>query len=142
MIQFILKLLAGPLVGAITGVINKHFEKQMNQDVLKADLLKAILETGKDVGETNAKVIEAEIKSERWIVATWRPIVALSFAFTLLAYALIFPCLNAWFGVPVPRVGDILLGWIYTTATVCITGYGAGRSVEKVAEIVAGMWRR
>lgn len=141
-LSLVTKLLAGPLIGSIMGVIGKHYDVKQNQDVLKADLLKALMETTDEVAKTQARVIEAEINSESWLARNWRPMAACGFVFTLLFYALIVPCLVAWFQITPPRVGDTLLSWVHNASMVCLGGYVAGRSLEKVAETIAGIWKR
>lgn len=142
LLKLLTNILAGPLVNAVTGVINKHFDKQINQDVLKADLLKAVLETTNEVAKTQASVIEAEIKSESWLVRTWRPISALCFVSVVMCYAIWVPVSVAYFGLQPLRIGDPLLISIIDLVKICLGGYIGFRSVEKITEIIAGMWRR
>jgi hypothetical protein len=74
------------------------------------------------------------MQSEDWIARNWRPLVALGLFATILFYVLIEPILHFWFGVPMvnPAVKD--LDQVYQLSAVCLTGYGAVRTIEKIAE--------
>lgn len=136
MLQVLLSLLSGPLVSAVMGVINKHYDVQINKDKLQADVEKAVLGTITDVTSNQADVLKAEINSEERLARIWRPIAGLSLLSVLLFYSLILPISVGWFGLPPVRVGDTLLGWIYTLCGTCLGGYMAGRSIEKIVETV------
>lgn len=142
MLSFLLSLLSGPLVGAVMSVITKHFDVQMNRDVIQGEIEKKILETITNVAGPQAEVIKAEINSEERLVRLWRPIAALSLVFVLLFYSLIVPIAVGWFGAPPVRVGDTLLGWIYTLTGSCLGGYMAVRSLEKITEMIVSRWRQ
>ena len=142
MLSILLKLLSGPLIASVMGVINKHYDVKMNKDTLQADIEKAVLGTITDVASTQADVIKAEIQSEDKITRIWRPLVALSFAFVILFYALIVPITVGYFGAPAPKIGDKLLEWVVQLCTLCLGGYVAGRSLEKITELVFSRWRK
>ncbi len=136
MLNLLLSLLTGPLVNSVMGVINKHYDVQINKDKLQADVEKAILGTITDVTSNQADVLKAEINSEERLARIWRPIAALCLLSVLMFYSLILPIAVGWFGAPPVRVGDILLGWIYTLFGSCLGGYIVGRSLEKIVENV------
>lgn len=142
MLSILLKLLSGPIVGAVMGVVNKHYDVKMNKDNIQADVEKAVLGVITDVATTQADVIKTEIQSEDKITRIWRPLVALSFAFVILFYALFVPVTVGYFGWPAPKIGDKLLEWVVQLCTLCLGGYVAGRSLEKIAELVFTRWRR
>lgn len=142
MLSFLLQLLSGPIVGAVTGVINKHLERQMSRDVLQAELEKAVIGAITDVTKTQADVIKAEMQSESWIARNWRPISALGFVSVVLFYSLIVPIVVAWFNAPAPRIGDTLLLKVIELVTLCLGGYIGLRSLEKIAETVMNRWKR
>ena len=142
MLALLLKLLSGPLVGAVMGVVNKHYDVKMNKDNIQAEIEKAVLGTIKDVTETQADVIKAEMQSDSWIARNWRPISALGFVSVVLFYGVWTPATVAYFGWPAPRIGDPLLIEIINLVKICLGGYVMGRTLEKVVETVFSRWRK
>ena len=142
MLSFLLSLLSGPLVTAVMGVINRHYDMQMNRDVLQNEIEKAILGTIKDVASTQADVIQAEMQSESWLARNWRPLSAIAFVSVVIFYSLITPVTTAWLLLPPPRIGDTLLLAVIDLVKICLGGYVLGRSLEKIAETVMSRWRK
>ena len=124
--SILLSLLSGPLLAAIMGVVGKYLDQQINRDKLEAEIKHAILGTISHVADTQASIIKAEISSEDRLVRIWRPIAALSLVGVLLFYSVITPVAVSWFGAPPVKVGDTLLGWIYTLAGSCLGATVAG----------------
>jgi hypothetical protein len=124
------------------GVINRHYDMQMNRDVLQNEIEKAILGTIKDVATTQGDVIKAEMQSESWMARNWRPISALAFVSVVMFYSLVTPISVAWFGTSAPRIGDTLLVEVISLVKICLGGYVMGRSLEKIAETVMSRWRK
>ena len=133
--------IAGKVTGAVLGNVFEGFKdiyKQYQEGKiteaelqLKSDelILKAQTELGKVAGD----VIKTEIQSESWITRTWRPIMAMAATFVLIIwYGFMVPIAVNWFGMPALVVGDDLLKWVYTLITIALTGYVAGRSIEKL----------
>lgn len=85
-----------------------------------------------EMSQQQKEVLLAEIKSDSFLVRTWRPMVALSMSFVFLFYALIMPVMVAWGNFSPVKVGDLLLEWVFHIITLCLGGYIVGRTVEKV----------
>ena len=83
--------------------------------------------------EAQARVVEAEAKSENWITSSWRPIVMLTFAGLVVA---------RWFGFSAPDIPLEIESQLWTLLQIGLGGYVAGRSIEKVAEAVAPMLKK
>jgi hypothetical protein len=95
-------------------------ERQANKDLLEADVAFA---------KAQAEVIVAETRAESWLARSWRPLSMLSFVFCIL-YNHVFSPVFALPRVDIPpNMWDVIqLG---------IGGYVMGRSVEKVAPVIA-----
>lgn len=75
-------------------------------------------------------VIEAEAKSNHWIVASWRPITMLTFVAIVANNYLLYPYISLfWSEAPLLVVPPDLWGLI----KIGLGGYVVGRSVEKTA---------
>lgn len=135
MLSILLTALSGPLLTAVLGVVNKYQDQQINKDKLEVELKQAILGTITHVADNQADIIKAEINSDDRLVRVWRPIAALSLVGVLLFYSVITPVAVAWFGAPPVRVGDVLLGWIYTLAGSCLGVTVAGSYLESITKL-------
>lgn len=68
--------------------------------------------------KARARIVEAEAKSEHWLTATWRPIVALGLFGLVMADS---------FGLLASPLADEA----WTLLQICLGGYVVGRSAEK-----------
>ena len=134
--SILLSLLSGPLLAAVMGVIGKYLDKETNKDKLEAELKQAILGTIENESNNKADIIKSEITSEDRLVRIWRPIAALSLVGVLLFYSVFTPVAVAWLGAPPVKVGDQLLGWIYTLAGSCLGVTVAGSYLESVTKLI------
>jgi len=77
--------------------------------------------------QARARIVEAEAKSEHKLTATWRPIVMLGFAASVMAH---------WFGLTpddlTPEAVELMFGLV----KIGLGGYVIGRSAEKTAKEV------
>lgn len=121
----VVKNLAKPVTDVIDSVHTSKEEKMLIE--------KAVLEMEQNAAdllvETQGRIIEAEAKSEHFLTATWRPIMALTFGFIIANNYIIAPYTGALFGVEIvleipPQMWDLL--------NLMIGGYVGSRGVEKV----------
>ncbi len=124
----------GPVLDVVKDLGGKWFENKTTEAELKAAIEQAMLKAFTGLWASQADVIKAEIASDDKITRTWRPWVAISFAFVLMFYALLLPIAVDWLGAPPLHTSDVLLAHIVTLLTVCITGYVGGRTAEKIAD--------
>ena len=136
MLGFLAKIIAGPLVGKIVDLVKGYQDRKVNEAALRAEVEKTILSTFAEVSQSQASVIEAEIRGESALQRLWRPVTALVFVFIVVFYAIVTPILVSWFGVPPVRVGDELLRWVMDAVMVCLGGYIGGRSLEKIVATI------
>lgn len=124
-------LKALPIVGDI---IDKVIPDSNARAEAKENLAKmAVTQEGEEL-MNRFGVIQAEAKSEHWIVAAWRPITMLVFVFIIANNYILAPYIALLFSVDVvlelpPQMWDLL--------KIGLGGYVVGRSTEKVAK----MWK-
>lgn len=135
----LLSILNGPLSGVLNGVgdlIDRfvttdkekleararllEIERQANADLLNADV---------EFAKAQADVIVAEAKSEGWLARSWRPLTMLTFTACIAYSYLIAPI----FGAQSVVIPDDL----WRVIELGLTGYVAGRSLEKIAPSIA-----
>jgi Holin of 3TMs, for gene-transfer release len=68
--------------------------------------------------------VQAEEKGESWLQRNWRPIVALFLTGLVGSY---------WFGWTAPNLTPASIDDLFGLVKICLGGYYAGRSVEKIA---------
>jgi len=136
MLAFLAKLLAGPLITKVLGIVSAYQAGKADEAKLRSEIEKAILDTFAEVSKSQASVIEKEMSGEGWMQRNWRPMVALGFAFIVFFYGLLTPVMVSWVGLPPVRVGDDLLKWIMDAVVICLGGYIGGRSLEKIVTTI------
>jgi hypothetical protein len=77
-------------------------------------------------------VIEAEAKSEHWLVSAWRPITMLVFVAIIANNYIIVPYASALFSVQIPTLE--LTDQMWELLKIGLGGYIVGRSVEKAVK--------
>jgi hypothetical protein len=125
-----------PIVDLIDELHTSDEEKaEMKHKMFTAQsaLFMQAMEFEKAALEAQARIVEAEAKSEHWLTANWRPIVMLGFFGLVVA---------RWFGYSAPNIPQEVEMQLWTLLQVGIGGYVAGRSLEKVAEAVAPVLKR
>jgi len=113
---------------AITG-------KAIDDPNKKLELLSKISELEKTTFQMQAKIVEAEAKSEHWLTSTWRPITMLTFVTIIANNYIIVPYAQA-FGLHVPTLE--LTDQMWDLLKIGIGGYVVGRSAEKIAKELKG----
>lgn len=130
----IAKAAIGPVFDTVKDLGVQWIKKEISEAQFKTELHKALLVAFTNLWTEQGKVIIAEVNSDDRLTRSWRPAVAVSFAFVLIFYALFLPIAVDWFGAPPLRTSDVLLAHIVTLLTISITGYVGGRTAEKIAE--------
>jgi len=83
-----------------------------------------------------SKIIEAEAKSEHWLVSPWRPVTMLTFTFIVANNYIIAPYASALFSVQIPTLE--LTENMWELLKIGLGGYIVGRSVEKAVKNYKG----
>lgn len=80
-----------------------------------------------------AGIIKAEAESEHWLVASWRPILMLTFGALIVA---------RWLGFSAPGISEAEILKLWNIVEFGLGGYIVGRSAEKVLPNVAEIIKR
>lgn len=122
-----------PAMDAIDEVHTSKEEKLTKKAHLlqiQAGFMSEALKYEKENLARQAEIIIAESKADSWLTRSWRPIVMLSLAGSVLAY---------WFGLTptdpttgLSAIPEEIVHRMYSLVQIGVGGYIAGRSVEKV----------
>ena len=126
----------GEIIDAVSGAIDSLSTTAEEKLEAKQKLIQAqhqfqlqLVSLDNEFAAQQAKVIEAEAKSESWLAANWRPILMLTFTY-IIAHNYVFAPLFSLkvLAIPVEMWELLKIG---------VGGYVMGRTVEKVAKDVA-----
>lgn len=121
MLQWIVSLFT-PATKLVESLDLKGNQKQQILNELariQSEYSAKIIELEQTKIETHAKLVEAESKSEHWIVYTWRPLCSV---FIVIALGL------SAYGIGSPSEG------LFDLASIILGGTIGGRSIEKIAK--------
>lgn len=132
--------------GAITGIlgaVDKLDTTEHEKLIMKAEIMRVqnsleleLAKLGTEMAKERASVIKAEIASAHGIAATWRPLLMLTFGLVIIYSAVISPI----FGLPPADMAEIPTEF-WTLVTLGVGGYIGGRSLEKIAPVVADAYK-
>ncbi|MGQ0816373.1 MAG: 3TM-type holin [Gemmatimonadota bacterium] len=128
------KILGSPVkdvIEAVGSVIDKLSTTDQEKLEAKQKLIEAqqrfelrMVELDTEFASLQAKVIEAEAKSESWLAANWRPILMLTFTY-IVAHNFVFAPLFSLKALAIP-------GEMWELLKIGVGGYVMGRTVERV----------
>jgi len=138
------KLIAAPVIGAILSpIINGLLTAQKQKldaigshEAVAADLAKRSFDLDMKEAEVNASTIKAE--QGNWVTRSIRPLLALPVIILMWKLLVWDKALGQWTSGTTDSLSD-QIWWYCTTVTIAYMG---GRSAEKVAEKIAGIWKR
>lgn len=116
-------------IGNAIDKIDKSDEKleiQLKYKQLLINIESSYLEYENKLLETQSKIIEAEAKGDSWLQRNWRPMLMCICMFILFTNYILVP----FFKIPPAILDD----HIWTLMELGVTGYVAGRSLEKISE--------
>jgi hypothetical protein len=99
-----------------------------------AELAQRILEYETKLVEAQARVITAESSGESWLQRNWRPFTMMTFVFIIAWNHIIYPLLSWASDAKIPQV--LVPDGLWTLIQICLSGYVAGRSAEKIADMI------
>lgn len=103
---------------AVAAKVNAEPASALELKKLEADLQKTIV-------SAQAEVIKADATGESWLQRNWRPMLMLWFAMLVGGY---------WFGFTPDGLSDSIVGKLFDIVQFGLTGFIAGRSIEKVTK--------
>lgn len=138
------KLIATPIIGAILSpIINGLLTAQKQKldavgshEAVAVDLAKKAFEVDQKEAEVNASIIIAE--QGNWVTRSIRPILGLAAAILTWKILVWDLALGQWTNGSTDKLSDQAF-WLLTTI---IIAYMGGRSAEKIAEKISGIWKK
>ncbi len=79
------------------------------------------------------KVLQADAASQHWLAANWRPILFLTFGWLIV---------SRWYGWTAPKLSEAEYLKLWDIMQFALTGGVIGRTIEKVAPMIADMNKR
>ena len=92
------------------------------------DMVMALLAQQSALNAAAGDIIKAEVQSEHWLAACWRPILMLTFGALIVA---------RWLGWSAPGISEAEVLKLWDIVQLGLGGYVIGRSIEKVAPQIA-----
>jgi hypothetical protein len=138
------KLIAAPVIGAILqpiigGLLTAQKQKLDavgSHEAVAADLAKRSFDLDMKEAEVNASTVVAE--QGNWVTRSIRPLLALPVIVLMWKLLVWDKALGQWTAGTTDSLSD-QIWWYCTTVTIAYMG---GRSAEKVAEKIAGIWKK
>lgn len=120
-----------PITAALD-VGGKIIDKLWPDPAQKAQAQVALLELAQkgELAEFTARadIVKTEAASEHWLAANWRPILMLTFGWLIV---------SRWYGWAAPNLSEAEYLKLWDIVQLGLGGYVVGRSVEKVAPVIA-----
>jgi hypothetical protein len=137
-------LVSVPIIGAILQpILNALLTNQKQKldaagshEAVVADLAKKSIDLDTREAELNAETIKAE--QGNWVTRSIRPLLALPVIVLVWKLLVWDKALGQWTNGHTDGLSD-QIWWYCTTVTIA---YFGGRTVEKVAEKISGIWKR
>lgn len=104
-----------------------------------AEMAQRVLEYETRLIEAQAKVVVAEASGESWLQRNWRPMTMMTFVFIIAWNYVAAPLLSWASDAKVPQL-EIPSG-MWTLLQLGLGGYVAGRSLEKITDMVTSSER-
>lgn len=121
-------ILGGPIVGAVSAVIDKIFPDKAKADEAKLKLLEMQQSGELKALEYQTTTITSESKGESWLQRNWRPLTMLNFTAIIFNNYLLYPYLKLFF-VDAPFI--VVPPDLWKLLELGISGYILGRTAEK-----------
>lgn len=122
----------GPMVLSLLGAVGSVFNGFFMWKAAKSSIITQGLQTVGQVAEADAETsmaqalpIVAEASSGSWLAANWRPLAMVNFLLLIDFH---------WFGYSPPNMSPTELTLVYGMMQIGLTGYVAGRTIEKVVD--------
>lgn len=124
---------AADLIDAVHTSDEERGKLRMALYQLQGALTERIIGYETSLLESKTQIIVAEAKSGSWLTRNWRPLVMIWFAGLVGAH---------WLGFTPPNLSEETVLSLLGLVKIGIGGYVIGRSVEKVAPNVKGMFAK
>lgn len=114
-----------PIFGTL---LKQWFPDQEQAAKAQQEMVLALMAQAGEINRAAADVVKAEANSDHWLAACWRPILMLTFGALIVA---------RWTGFSAPGISEAEVIKLWDIVQLGLGGYVIGRSVEKVAPMLA-----
>lgn len=117
-----------PILGQVAKSVFPNAEDEIKRLEIQARLQESLIANQAQIEAAAAQVIKTEAEGESWLQRNWRPLTMMVFVTLIVA---------KWTGYTAPGVTEALELRLLGLIEIGLGGYVIGRSVEKVAPVVA-----
>ena len=126
-----------PVLGSIFGQVTKNLfpdpADELRRIELENQLQLAMMQNGAALDQAAASIVSDEAKGESWLQRNWRPLTMMTFVGLVVA---------KWLGFTAPGVSEAIELELMTLIQIGLGGYVGGRTVEKVAPVIAAALKK
>lgn len=123
----------GPILGQVAKSVFPSAEDEIRRLEIQARMQEALIANQAQIEAAAADVIRTEAEGESWLQRNWRPLTMMVFVGLIV---------GKWLGYTAPGVSEALELRLLGLIEIGLGGYVIGRSVEKVAPVIAGALKK
>jgi hypothetical protein len=123
----------GPVLGQVAKSVFPNAEDEIRRLEIQARMQEALIANQAQIEAAAADVIRTEAQGESWLQRNWRPLTMMVFVGLIV---------GKWLGYTAPGVSEALELRLLGLIEIGLGGYVIGRSVEKVAPVIAGALKK
>jgi len=123
----------GPILGQVAKSVFPNAEDEIRRLEIQARMQEALIANQAQIEAAAADVIRTEAQGESWMQRNWRPLTMMVFVGLIV---------GKWLGYTAPGVSEALELRLLGLIEIGLGGYVIGRSVEKVAPVIAGALKK
>jgi hypothetical protein len=123
----------GPILSQVAKSVFPNAEDELKRMEIQARLNEALIANQAQIEAAAAEVIRAEAEGESWLQRNWRPLTMMVFVALIV---------GKWTGYTAPGVSEALELRLLGLIEIGLGGYVIGRSVEKVAPVIASALKK
>lgn len=123
----------GPILGQVAKSVFPNAEDEIRRLEIQARMQEALIANQAQIEAAAADVIRTEAQGESWLQRNWRPLTMMVFVGLIV---------GKWLGYTAPGVSEALELRLLGLIEIGLGGYVIGRSVEKVAPVIAGALKK
>lgn len=122
-----------PILQSVAGSLFPNPEDEIKRLQLQQQIPMLLAQQAGALEAAAADIVKTEAASSHWLAANWRPLMMLVFAGLVVARFL---------GYGAPNVTEAEYLELWTLIKIGMGGYVGGRTVEKVAPMIAGALKK
>lgn len=123
----------GPILNQVAKSVFPNAEDEIRRLEIQARMQEALIANQAQIEAAAADVIRTEAQGESWLQRNWRPLTMMVFVGLIV---------GKWLGYTAPGVSEALELRLLGLIEIGLGGYVIGRSVEKVAPVIAGALKK